>query len=452
MKKITIVGGGEIGSFVAERLAAEKYDVTVIDHNPEVLSELQNNLDIGVIQGNATNLQDLRDAEIEDSDLFIATTRQDETNLIACLLSKELSIPSNIAITRYLGSKGHKHGQQQRLMGIDLVVNTSEVVKNEIMDVIETTGASEVATFAEGRIVLIGYRVGPESALLGRTLEDLKQNGNGADFHLGCLVREHQMIPPTIETQLVLDDFLYLITTQEALPLVNKLLQVETIKSRTAVIYGDNYLSQLLAQSLLNRHFHVTMLASSEARAEVLRTYFQNKRHFLVETGEGVEIKLLRRVKVPTTSVFIAAKSDDPSNLTACMIAKDLGVGKTVATIKSTDMLALASTAGVDVSVAPRIATVKTIQKVVHGNHMLDYRAVYQTNLEVIELKAQKGCKASKTMLDKVKLPEGVAIGGIVSKGEAFLPDKNRKIIAGDSVIVLTLPEHMVEVEKLFCE
>ena len=210
------------------------------------------------------------------------------------------------------------------------------------MEVIETTGPSEVASFAEGRIMLIGYRVGAESHLASKKVAEVSGNGDGPPkFLLATLVRDGKLIEPTPETVLQREDYLYLIATEEHMPDLNAMLHVETIKSRTAVIYGDNYLSQLLATSMLNRHFRVTMLASTAEKAHFLKTYFQNRRDFQVEIGEGTELSLLRRVKVPTTSVFIAAKSDDASNLAACFVAKNLGVGKSVATIKRNDILQL---------------------------------------------------------------------------------------------------------------
>ncbi|MEE8396410.1 MAG: Trk system potassium transporter TrkA [bacterium] len=452
MKKIAIVGAGEMGGFIAERLTEEQFEVTVIERNGDVLAELQNETDVAGVQGDATNIKDLMRADIQDADLFVATTRQDETNLIACLLSRKLKIPHNIALTRYLGSRGNPLHLANKALGIDLIVNTSEAVRNEIMEVIETTGASEVATFSEGRIILIGYPATAGSPLVGKTVATLAGAEEEPIFHLASMVRKHKMMQPLPDTVVEKDDFLYLITTQANLPRFNAALKVETIKTRTAVINGDNFLSQMLADSLLSRHFQVTMIARSEKKAQLLRDHFQHRRHLHLEMGEGTEARLLRRVKVPTTSVFISTTNDDAANLTACMLAKELGVGKTVATIKREDILPLCHEAGVDANIAPRLATVKVIQKVVHENKMLDYRAVAQTKLEVVEVAAQGDCQATKTTLGKLKLPEGVVIGGVVSNGVPFLPKPNYKVCSGDKVIVLTSPEHLLEVENLFSD
>lgn len=450
MKRIVIVGAGEIGAFLADRLTAEQIEVTVIDRNPEVLANLQNTMDVAGVLGNATSLGDLRDAGVEGADLFVATTRQDETNLIACLLARELDVPNTIAVTRYLGLRGQTSLLDPHVLNIDLLVNSSEAVRNEVMEIIETTGASEVARFADGRIVLIGYQASADSPILGQTVEGLTTNGDGPRFSIAAVVRENELIDLKPGLQIRDGDYLYIITVGEHLPELNRVLAVETIKSRNAVIFGDNFLSQILATALLNRHFYVTMLAATDEKAQFLKQHFRDRHYFQVETGSGTEVKLLRRVKVPSTSVFIAANTDDAANLTACMLAKALGVGKTIATIRRTDILPLCRQAGVDVNVAPRLATAKVIQRVVHENRVLDYRAVSQTNLEVIEVVAKSGSKAVKSAVRTMKLPKGVIIGAIASQDGTTLPAPQTRVRAGDKVIVLTLPQHLLEVEEFF--
>jgi len=202
-------------------------------------------------------------------------------------LAHEIKIPHTIAITRYLGSVDKKSVFDSRPLGIDMIVNSSEAVKDEIMETIETTGPSEVATFSEGQIILVGYQVGEHSPVLGRTIAELAGNGSDLRFFVAVLVRKHVALAPRPEIRLEKGDYLYLITTREHLPDFNTALKVETIKTRTAVIYGDNFLSQLVAGALLNRHFHVTLLARSEEKAAFFRNRFGNRRH----CAEIVDVK-----------------------------------------------------------------------------------------------------------------------------------------------------------------
>lgn len=450
MKKIVIAGAGDIGSFIAERLTAEKFQVTVMDQNPDVLTQLQNTMDVGVVLGNATNRNDLINSDIGEADLFIATTRQDETNLVACLLAHDIHVPQTVAITRYLGSrhKGHLNNQP---LGIDLVINSSEVVKNEIMEVVETTGVGEVARFGEGNIVLVGYQMGGDCHIAGKTVGGFMENGKTPRFFVASLVRKNKLVPVTPETIMENGDYLYLITTNDCLPELNAALRVETIKTRTAVIVGDNFLSQLVADALINRRFQVTLIAQSKEKVRFFENIFRERPDFKVIKGEGTDVRLLREHMQPAPSVFIASQSNDSANMASCMVGKYLGAGKTIGTIRSHDLMPLSNKAGVDVNIAPHMATAKKVQMIVHGDRMVSYRAVTHSDFEVIEVEAMEGCPGTKSPLSRLKLPEGVTIGGILSAGESFLPHPEYTIKKGDKVILLTSPEHLLEVESLFC-
>ena len=450
MKKVMIVGGGEIGSFIAERFAAEHMAVTVMDENPDALSALRTTLDVAAVQGNGANLSDLIQAGAEEADLFIAATNWDETNLIICLLAQELEIPNKIAVTRMISAHPGGDRFDYARLGIDLIVNINEALRDEMLGVVESPGVSEIASFADGQITLIGHQVDRKSNFLGKTVDAVTGGEGESYFYIAALVRGRALAEVKPDLVLEEEDYLYLITTAEFLPIVKTLLQVETLRSRTAVIYGDNRLAQLLATGLLNRHFRVTMLSETEEKARQLRETFRMRRGLLVETGEGTEIRLLRRVKVGATSAFLATTPDDETNLTACMAAKYLGAGKTIANIRRNDILPLSHSVGVDVAVAPRLAAAAVIQKAVHEDRLLDYRAVSQTNLEVVEVEAGKRCKLVRQPLQQLKLPHGVIIGGIVSNGDSSLPGPGAQIRPGDKVIVLTLPELLLEVEDMF--
>ena len=450
MRKVMIIGAGEIGLFIAERLTSEQLDVTVMDENPDTLAAMSNSLDVAAVQGNGANIGDLERGGARDMNIFVAATNRDETNLITALLAHELGVPNKIVVARQMNAQQGGNRFDYRKFGIDLVVNINEAVRDEMLSVIETQGVSELAAFSDGQIILIGHQVDQKSNFLGKTVQEMTGSASESFFYIATVVRNQVVLPPEPDLFLEHEDYLYLFTTQELLPILKSLLNVENIKTRTAVIYGYDRLAQLLAASLGNRHFQITMLAGSEDKAARLREQFHHQRHFHVEAGQGTEVRMLRRVKVPSTSVFLATMPDDATNVMACMAAKYLGAAKTIATIKRNDILSLCHHAGVDVNVAPRLAAAKVIQRAVHEEHLLNYRAVSQTNLEVVEMIVGNRSKALKRPLGRLKLPKGVIVGGIVSGDNPILPTPDYQIQAEDKVIVLTLPELLVEVEELF--
>ena len=99
--KVIILGAGQVGSSIAEHLAREKNDITVVDCSLERLRELRDRLDIRVVHGQASHPDVLEQANIEDADLLIAVTTNDEVNMVACQVAYTLyRTPTKIARIR----------------------------------------------------------------------------------------------------------------------------------------------------------------------------------------------------------------------------------------------------------------------------------------------------------------------------------------------------------------
>ncbi|MDH4121970.1 MAG: Trk system potassium transporter TrkA [Deltaproteobacteria bacterium] len=445
--RVMIVGGGEIGGFLAERFVAEGMDVTVLDQDPVVVANLAQRVDAACVQGNGASVRDLTKARVKSMDLFISATQLDDANLISCLLAHQMGVPQKIAVTRKMDSKTIRYRFDHRKIGIDTVINLSEAVTSEMMEALDTSGVSEVASFAGGKIKLIGQELDSTSDLVGRAAERL--SGGDDDYFLAAVIREQIPLPPE-NLILAPGDYLYLLAVKEKIPAVYKLLNVEEIKHRTAVICGNGQLTEQLVTALLDRYFQVTVVVDTPHQMESLRHQFHNRPHLKVKHGPMLDLKTLRHAGVPNTSLFISVSEEDTVNMTACMGAKHMGAGKTMAAIKRNDFLAVWQDMGLDVAVAPRLAAAKLVQKAVHGESLVNYRAMAQANLEVVELELKEGAKAVGKSLEKLRLPEGVVIGGVVSDGKVSFPGAGSVLQSGDRVIVMTPPEYLLDMEKLF--
>ena len=99
--KIIIIGAGQVGATLAENLASEDNDITVIDMDGNRLRELQDRLDIQTVEGNGAHPDVLDRAGCNDADMLIAVSNQDETNMIACQVAHTLfKTPTKIGRVR----------------------------------------------------------------------------------------------------------------------------------------------------------------------------------------------------------------------------------------------------------------------------------------------------------------------------------------------------------------
>ena len=153
--KILILGAGQVGGTLADNLASEGFDITLVDSDPRVLEELNTKLDIQTVCGWASHPDVLRRAGADDADMLIAVTSSDEVNMVACQVSYSLfRTPTKIARIRassYLDREGFFSGEH---MPIDVLINPEQVVTDHIRQLLEHPGALQVLDFAEGRIQL----------------------------------------------------------------------------------------------------------------------------------------------------------------------------------------------------------------------------------------------------------------------------------------------------------
>lgn len=99
--KIVILGAGVTGASVAEALASEENDIVVVDFRADLLEALKERFDIATVTGNAAHPSVLEQAGIGNTDMVIAVTDRDETNMLACLIINTLySKPKTIARVR----------------------------------------------------------------------------------------------------------------------------------------------------------------------------------------------------------------------------------------------------------------------------------------------------------------------------------------------------------------
>ena len=100
---VLILGAGQVGSSIAHFLNSDpSVNITVVDSNPRHLNRLEaSNLELKTVAGNASYPDILQDAGIEDTEIVLAVTGSDETNIVACQVCYELfSTPKRIARIR----------------------------------------------------------------------------------------------------------------------------------------------------------------------------------------------------------------------------------------------------------------------------------------------------------------------------------------------------------------
>ncbi|MBL4794730.1 MAG: Trk system potassium transporter TrkA, partial [Pseudomonadales bacterium] len=186
--KIIILGAGQVGGTLAENLASEENDITVVDINGKRLRELQDRLDIRTIEGMGSHPTVLRRAGADDADMLIAVTNSDEINMIACQCAYTLfRTPTKIARVRstaYLNQEG-LFGNDA--IPIDVIISPEQVVTNYIKRLIEHPGALQVLDFAEGEVQLVAVKAYYGGPLVGQELRYLRKHMPNVDTRVAAI-------------------------------------------------------------------------------------------------------------------------------------------------------------------------------------------------------------------------------------------------------------------------
>ena len=197
---ILILGAGRVGESVAESLASEQNDITVIDTDPARLAALQDRLDLKGVAGNGIQPSVLREAGIADADLFIACAPLDETNLVACKLAHQLfNVPTTIARIR---SPEFEDGTPLMTgrdgFAVDRVICPEESVTRTIGKLIEYPEALQVLEFAEGLLSLVAVRAVAGGPLVQHALAEIPQLVPGAEMRIVAIYRQDKPLSELI--------------------------------------------------------------------------------------------------------------------------------------------------------------------------------------------------------------------------------------------------------------
>jgi trk system potassium uptake protein TrkA len=429
--RVIIVGAGQVGSSIAETLDAD-HEVTVIDSNEERVESLTYSLDVLAIEGDGTSLGTLREAGIEQADLIIASTDNDETNIIVCGTAKTASDAFTIARVRRTNYLETWEGAESAF-GVDFLVCTNRLVAETVVRVVGLPAARDVDVFAGGRVLVTEFRIPPESPITGRTIAETDRFES---LTFAALVRGEDLIIPEGETTIEGDDRLVAIGIPKNVhEFAAALSPDDASEQKDIVIVGGSEVAAQCARLLEARGFHPRLIEADETRARELA---EDLPGITVLNNDPTDREFLEREHIDETDVLFTALDGDDENLLVSLLAKRLGVGRAVAVVESAEYGDLFETVGVDVAVNPRNATAEEIIRFTRAGHTENVAIVAHDRAEVLEIEVDtESVLAGRPIREAAAdLPTRVTIGAIDRDGTSITPRGDTVIEPGDHVVV----------------
>ncbi len=449
--KIIILGAGQVGGTLAENLASEENDITVVDTNGERLRELQDRIDIRTIQGMASFPSVLKQAGADDADMLVAVTNSDEVNMVACQIAYTLfHTPSKIARIRQAAYLNKEGLFADDALPIDVLISPEQVVTNYIRRLLERPGALQVLDFADGRAQLVAMKAYYGGPLVGQELRYLREHMPNVDTRVAAIFRRGKAIMPKGTTVIEADDEVFFVADRRHIRAVMSELQRLDDDYKRIIIAGGGNIGLRLAQSAEN-DFKVKVIEQNMERCQFLS---ETLTRAMVFNGNASDKELLISENIEETDIFCALTNDDEANVMAAMLAKRLGARKVMALINNPAYVDLVQGGEIDIAISPQQATIGSLLKHVRRGDVVNVHSLRRGAAEAIEAIAHGDENSSKVVgktVQQIDLPLGASIGAIVRNEEVLIAHDTTSIESGDHVILFLSDKRRIhEVEQLF--
>jgi trk system potassium uptake protein len=450
--KIVIIGAGEVGSTLAENLANEANDVTLIDTEETTLQELRDRLDIRTVHGRGSHPEVLEQAGIQDADMLVAVTTHDEVNMIACQIAHSLfNTPHKIARIR---SEGYTKGPiAERLFGaqnlpVDAVITPEILVTEHLQRLINQPGALQVVDFADGEVQLIGVRATQGAPMIGVQVQSLKGLLPDIPIRVPAVYRKSKPIIPDGSTIIEEGDEVFFLAAKKHIRKAMSSLARKEKSYQKVIVAGGGNIGYRFAEAV----------EVIELDAERCNFLAESLNRSIVLNGSSSDQDLLTEEGIDSTDVFLALTNNDAANIISSMLAKKLGAGKVITLINNSVYVDLMQSSEIDIAVSPAQITTSKLLTYVRRGDTVRVHSLRRGAAEAMEIVAHGDKQSSKVVgrkINELPLPEGASIGAVVRPrkrgADVLIGDSHLVIEDNDHVIIfLTDKSHTRKVEQLF--
>lgn len=446
--KIVIAGAGQVGTYLAKMLGSKDHDLWVIDQDESRLTTLSESADVVTVCGDPSSIKVLKEVGINNADLFVAVyPENDQFNIVSSMLAKQLGakkVTARVDNSEYLS---HENKFLFINMGIDLLFYPEKVAANEICDLVKQTNMSEYVDFAHGKLQLAVYRLEKGSELIDKTSDFFDYPEDNLPFKVIAISRGGTTIIPTQETKFRLHDMIYIIVKKDFTIDAMKFSGKEDFAIKKVMILGGGKVGEMVAAKLENVVESVTLIDQNLERCEELSEKLSKT---LVINGDGRNSDLLYEEDIKHCDAFIAVTSSTETNILACMVAKRLGVHKTIAEVENLEYIKLAEGMGVDATINKKLITAGRMFRFTLSNKVRTIKCLNGSDAEILEYIVNPGSKITKAPLGKINLPDNVIIGGVIRGNESFIAINSTQIMPYDRVAVFALPESLNTIDAFF--
>ena len=445
--KIIIAGAYAIGTYLAELLSRNKYDITLIDDNPENLEKIGRDFDLLTIEASPTSVDTLRHAAADTADLFIAVTPDEHQNIVACSLAKRLGAKRTVARVDTYEYVLADNQELFRKMGVDSIIYPESLAAKDIINGLKMSWVRQRWDVHDGALTLLGIKLRETAEILNQPLRQLC--GPDDPYHIVAIKRGDDTIIPGGLDELKAGDLIYVMTTKAYIPYIRRIVGKEHYVDVKNVMIMGGGTTAVRTVNTMPDYMDAKIIESDEHRCEQLNELFESE-DVLVINGDGRDMSLLTEEGIRSTQAFVALTNNAETNILACLSAKRMGVRKTVAMVENIDYVSMAESLDIGTIVNKKVIAASHIYQMMLDANVHNVKFLMTANADVAEFVPVQGSKVTRKPVRELQIPRGMTIGGVVRNGQGILVSGNTVIEPGDTVVVFCHNVDMRKIEKLF--
>lgn len=449
--RIIIVGDGKVGSALTTQLSKEGHEIVIIDNRSDVLKAASNHLDVIGIKGNGANLQVLKEADADKSDLIIAATSADEVNILCCLVAKKLGCKHTIARVR-----NPEYASQLLFMknelGLSMSVNPELEAAREINRILAYPSALKLDSFLRGQIELIEIKLNGQNPLVNMKLSELPNH-----FKVKVLVcaikRDGEIIIPNGDVALKEGDKITITGSMSSITTFFKEIGIIKKRIKTVMIVGGGKICYYLAKRLIDNGMHVTIIEKDHERCKLLCDSLPKA---IIIEGDGSDRELLLEEGLAQTDAFVSLTDMDEENVILSMYAMHSDVGKVITKVNRMPYFEILEKMGIDTVISPKYITAAKIIRYVRAmvnaeNSTLEslYKIV-DNQVEALEFSVPQNCKHLHKPIKDLSFKPNLLLASIYRNNCVIHPTGNDTLEPNDHIIVVTTQDGLSGIEDIF--
>lgn len=443
--KIIVVGCGKIGRSIIDALSNEGHDITAIDNNEEVLTDVTNAYDVMGVCGNVIDSDTLDEASVKNADMFICMTGSDEYNMLACYLAKKIGVKYTVARIRNPEYNDKSLSFIRNHLEISMAINPDLLSAREMFNILKLPSVAKVEIFSRRNLELVELRITEDMKLDGIKLMKLREKFK-VKFLICAVARDDTLYVPDGNFQLKTNDKIGLTAAPNEMIKLLRMLGVERKQAKNVMILGGSKAAYYLASMITNVGNDVTIIEKNEQKCHNLSTAIPKA---TIIHGDGSEQGFLVEEGLENVDAFVALTGMDEQNILLSNYANIHKVPKVISKINREDLFYIAQRMGLDTLISTKSITSNVILQYAralensYGSNVETLYKVMDGKAEALEFNVKADSKIINIPLKNLTLKQNVLIGGIMRGRKTIIPTGNDTINAGDRVIIISTNQRL---------